>query len=171
MFPAYCLIRHLFYCVGKLVKAPRETRKPPTLLTASLHQFLRTKNAASCRTGNADRAPPVSSERRSDTIPEPVQEPGAASHSESTHTARVQPFPTPPLFHSLFSARNPVHRRASAPRSHPCLCVCTCPVYAQRLEAHSVPFSCGFDVLGTLFYAMPYKSRQTWTVPLFIQPS
>ena len=33
-----------------------------------------------------------------------------------------------------------------------------------------MPFSCGFDVLGTLFYAMPYKSRQTWTVPLSIHP-
>lgn len=117
------------------------------------------------------RAPRAAWASRSDTIPEPVPIPAAASHSESTHTARVQPFPTPPLFHSLFSARKPVHRRASEPRSRPCLCHSPFPVYAQPTEAHSVPSSCVFVVFGTPLYAMLYKSRQTWTVPLFIQPS
>ena len=34
-----------------------------------------------------------------------------------------------------------------------------------------MPFSCGFNVLGTPFYAMLYKWRQRLTVPLFIHPS
>jgi len=68
-------------------------------------------------------------------------------------------------------SENLVHRRASEPRSRPCLCDSTCPVYAQPTEAHSVPSSCVFVVFGTPFYAMLYKSRQTWTVPLFIHPS
>jgi hypothetical protein len=34
-----------------------------------------------------------------------------------------------------------------------------------------VPSSCVFVVFGTPLYAMLYKSRQTWTVPLSIQPS
>jgi len=33
-----------------------------------------------------------------------------------------------------------------------------------------VPFSCVFVVFGTPLYAMLYKSRQTWTVPLSIHP-